>query len=376
MRLTRPHSWSMAFLAVCTWPTVGEAQPVPEGVARELGQRLATHVDRIKTLQFHFRTSVKYLVHPDESVNWQDFEYRDAFYACDAAAGSQYLSCIDTQYGRNLRKRVLQLPSGSRMLYEHQGEKPFTEGFVNKEFSSAWEVFGPQVFLRISVLKVLRSNLDAQNYLVHYSDGPGSDPVILVGFGPDPVQEPPQKGLELRIKLDASREFTPYELQDYVNGNRTRVISLELFQAAPGIWLPQRGLAKGWALKKPHTEFYEAEFRMDTASVRVNEPIAPSVFDVRFPEGTRVNDQIHNTVYTQGLKPGQATQRSVVANAEHARHIAPAGTKQEPEKDRTPAGTVHANYGTPWYGRIWFWTLTGSALAVAVAGFLFYARRG
>jgi hypothetical protein len=135
----RVRSWFVLLLAVVGFPAISKGQvKVPGRVAREIAQGLATHFDRIDTLEFRFDTTVNYLHRPDESVNWRDFEYRDAFYAYDARAGKQYLSCIDTKYGRNLRKQVVEMPSESRMLYEHQTSDVPPEGFVNKHFASAW----------------------------------------------------------------------------------------------------------------------------------------------------------------------------------------------------------------------------------------------
>jgi hypothetical protein len=72
---------------------------------------------------------------------------------------------------------------------------------------------------------------------------------------------------------------------------QTREVT-EFRESQPGVFFPYRVVSKG-SLRGEPTQ----DSTVEVESLRVNEPIDPSVFQIAFPKGTAVTDEIQGTAY-------------------------------------------------------------------------------
>lgn len=103
-----------------------------------------------------------------------------------------------------------------------------------------------------------------------------------------------QRGLLSRMYFSADHGYTPVQFELF-NGKKviTRDVVTDLVEASPGIWYPKN--ASTTELGKDGAEY---TFTCLASKIVVNQGLTREFFDIDFPPGTKVVDEIQNCEYS------------------------------------------------------------------------------
>lgn len=143
----------------------------------------------------------------------------------------------------------------------------------------------------------------------------------------------------------------------------------DVFEAAPGIWFSQkqvhRQVLDGNVVREFQTEVIPG-------TLTVNQPIPSSRFELRFPKGTKVSDQIRNVIYFEGGRDSR-DRNAVTALAAEAQQLANQNPQPLKSNNAAVKSTIQApsNSASRWGFRL---SLGVTGLA-CVGAIVFYFRR-
>lgn len=117
------------------------------------------------------------------------------------------------------------------------------------------------------------------------------------------VAKGPAEGMREKYTFDASKNYLPTSIASVRgDGSLNSVVEINYREVGPGIWLAREYSRKFFAEDCNATgpdglEWTQLAIERVVGDVQVNEAVPDAVFDLEFPEGTRVVDQIHSSTY-------------------------------------------------------------------------------
>jgi hypothetical protein len=173
-------------------------------------------------------------------------------------------------------------------------------------------------------------------------------------------------GWGYRVYADTSANLLPAVIEtfDMKEGERfltSRMTIRERKMIAPGVEVPVKAVTEYFGIVKELGKFQQvcqkAEFTVDVARSRWNEPIAEETFRVPFPAGLKVLDEIHDMAYVTGKADPGKNLDDLAANA------------------RGIITNIRPALPRPSYAWLWWLAAAVGGGLVALVSLFFYRRR-
>lgn len=243
--------------------------------------------------------------------------------------------------------------SASRILANDR-KTGFTNGAVTEAFTTFNLVPGLSSFWLRAMLDFDSKYLDFKKINVSQT----GELLRLTGRGRNDARK-------IEWKIDPAKSFSFVAQTEEVEhpwGKNLTTRSYDLFEPKPGIWLPRR-IVIDHRVNGEVAQHIIAELIADT--VKINEDIPKTVFDLAFPSGTEVMNTNQKTSYIEG--GGTSRSRESVAKlASEAKQLDAAGPISVPSVVSPNAGALTSESSSRstilWIGGVSFFLLIGGIL--------------
>jgi hypothetical protein len=185
--------------------------------------------------------------------------------------------------------------------------------------------------------------------------------VFLSGESVDP-------GTTTTLELDADQDFAIVSMRSEFRGSGNVLVNTyEHVKVQDQFWVP--AFATSTQRDKLGQVIVEFQYEIDINTVRVNQPIEGSIFDLEFPKGTRVYDALTKQSYfVGGDSRSSGDLQELLAKAEQMSGSPPSAIQPSP-------GALRAKR-LSWSTVAFYSTLGITGLVLAVCGMMIRRRSG